>query len=450
MFYPPFNFAKLFADIGQLSTPKYNPMTGDVTSITGYSFDQLFKSIHISFYDMDSPPAYESMLYLIMNTVLFMILAIYFDQVVRSPRRPIWYFLEPSYWGVHLQRPVVTDPTSEQVEEMSKDAQIEMERVKSNNQDSLRIVNVSKTYSSVWNRITCQKKKQVHALSNMYLQVKRGECLALLGHNGAGKTTLMNILTGLMKPSHGDAFIFGKSVQREMTSIRTILGVCPQHDILFNELSPYQHLVLFAELKGVNTNEIEDILKQVDLYERRFDQCGGFSGGMKRRLSLAISCIGNPQILFLDEPTTGLDVISAKKVWDLIQVMKRDRVMILTTHSMAECDYLSDRIAIMSSGKICCIGNSINLKNRYGSGYRITLVVSESKYLEQVMAQVQQVMQTSITLDSQNSNSLKYTILDHSRVPDLIDQIETDKRIKDWSLSHATLEDVFLHVTNNL
>ena len=213
-----------------------------------------------------------------------------------------------SYWGINIFKKAIQDPSQEEIKNMSNDAITEMEQtINDDTNNSLRIMNISKIYSSLFSR------KKFNALSNMYLRVPKGQCLCLLGHNGAGKTTLVSILTGLFQPSSGNAFIFGKSVKSDMNQIRSILGVCPQHDILFNELSPYQHLQLFAELKGVNLNEIDNALKQVELYDRRFDRCGGFSGGMKRRLSLAISCIGNPSILFLDEPTTGLDPLSKRK-----------------------------------------------------------------------------------------------------------------------------------------
>jgi ABC-type multidrug transport system ATPase subunit len=454
MFYPPFNFAKIFADIGQLSTPKFDPLSGETTAAQGYSLEQLFKPVHVSIHDINSPPVYESLLYLIMNGFIFMVVAVYFDEIVPAPRRPPWFFLQPSYWGISFGKQKITEVSQEEAENMSTDALEEMKRtIEQNDQtDSLRIVNITKIYNeSLWRKLTCRKAISLRALSNMYLTVEREQCLCLLGHNGAGKTTLMNILTGLVKPSNGDAYIFGMSVRRNMNKVRSVLGVCPQHDILFNELSPYQHLQLFAELKNADLSGIDDALRQVELYDRRFDRCGGFSGGMKRRLSLAISCIGNPQILFLDEPTTGLDPLSKRKVWDLIRIMKQDRVLILTTHSMTECDYLSDRIAIMASGRICCLGDSLNLKNRFGPGYRITLVISESRFVDSVMDLMRQVMGDDLLLDAQNSNSIKYTILNHVRVPELIEQIENGAiaGIKDFSLSHATLEDVFLQITKS-
>ncbi|KAL0477482.1 hypothetical protein AKO1_008212 [Acrasis kona] len=462
-FYPPFNFAKLFSDIAQLSTPKFDPNTGASTSVTGYPLNQLIEPIHVQFFNVDSPPAYQSLLYLLMNITLFVVLAWYFDNIFQMPRKAPWFFLQPSYWGLNwggVRSNEVAD--QDQINEMSLDAQNEMDKSLSigehDAKNYLQVLNLTKIYDlNIFKKIAAaitKKSNSFKAISNMYLSIQTGQCLCLLGHNGAGKTTLVNILTGLIRETSGHVNVLGLSLQSNIEQVRRLLGCCPQHDVLFGELTPSQHLQLFAELKGVPHHAIKDALDQalhmVELYDRRNDRCSGFSGGMKRRLSLAISCIGDPQILFLDEPTTGLDPLTKRKVWDLIKVMKKDRIVVLTTHSMSECDYLSDRIAVMADGKIKCLGDSLNLKNRFGEGYRITIVVADSNHIESVVKSISQIMtQDQLELNAQNSNSLKYTIKDQSHVPVLMDQIESKKipYIKDWSLSHASLEDVFLSVT---
>lgn len=182
---------------------------------------------------------------------------------------------------------------------------------------------MSKTYSTG----TCgSSRSRIRALKNVYLEVSESELIAILGHNGAGKTTLINILTGLLSPSSGTAKICGLELSTQMNEIRNIIGVVPQFDILWDDLTAYDHMKMFCEIKGVQnvSGVIKHKLEEVDLGEFAEAKISTFSGGMKRRLSVAISGIGNPRIIFMDEPTTGMDPVSRSKVWELIQKIKRD------------------------------------------------------------------------------------------------------------------------------
>jgi ABC-type multidrug transport system ATPase subunit len=156
------------------------------------------------------------------------------------------------------------------------------------------------------------------------------------------------------------------------------MGVVPQFDILWNELTAMEHMRMFSLIKGVPQIDIhatsEELLRSVGLYDVRNARAASFSGGMKRRLSVAISAIGDPKIMFMDEPTTGMDPVSRKDVWTLIQKLKRNKVVILTTHAMEEADVLSDRIAVISDGKLQCVGTPLFLKNQFGDGYKVNLV----------------------------------------------------------------------------
>ena len=166
-----------------------------------------------------------------------------------------------------------------------------------------------------------------------------------------------------------------------MTAIRRIMGVCPQHDILWNQLTGEEHIRIFASLKGVPAGEVEKEvtarLEDVGLTYVGKLVSSAYSGGMRRRLSTAISLTASPKIVFLDEPTTGMDPVSRRQVWDLIERVKKDKVIVLTTHSMEEADVLGDRIAVMSAGKIVAADTSLGLKNRYGVGYVVSIVLRE-------------------------------------------------------------------------
>jgi ABC-type multidrug transport system ATPase subunit len=236
-----------------------------------------------------------------------------------------------------------------------------------------------------------------------------------------------------------------------MYSIQKILGYCPQHDILWEELTPEEHLEIYSVFKGIPNEKqnslIQDTLNEVELSKVRNQLVSTFSGGMKRRVSLAISCIGNPKIIFLDEPTTGLDPLTRLGIWKLIENMKKNRVIVLTTHSMFEADALSDRIAIMKNGQLKCIGNSIYLKNQYGKGYYINII---TKNVEQVKKFVMEHLKDS-TLLLETSGSLKFLISDKRNIPQFFESLESQSSdfVEDWSLNHTSLEDVFFKIVKD-
>ena len=197
----------------------------------------------------------------------------------------------------------------------------------------------------------------VAAIYNLSVNFVPGQVSALLGHNGAGKTTTINILTGAMIQSSGEATINGFDVATQMSSIRLSLGICPQFDVLWPVLTCREHLKLYAALSQnqvVMSNldkAIEDALKEVDLLNKIDEQSRNLSGGMKRKLSLACAFIGDPSIVFLDEPTSGMDPYSRRFTWEVIRKRAQSRkTILLTTHFMDEADLLCDRVAIMSAG----------------------------------------------------------------------------------------------------
>lgn len=195
--------------------------------------------------------------------------------------------------------------------------------------------------------------------------------------SGAGKTTTLSMLVGLLRCTDGDAEVFGNSL-KDLNAIRKLEGVCPQHDVVWEQMTAREHIEMFAGLKGVPPHlveqEVRDRLGDVELMEVSEGFAGSFSGGMRRRLSVAMALTANPAICYLDEPTTGMDPVSRRKVWNLLEREKRKRCVILTTHSMEEADVLSDNVAIMRRGRIQCMGPPVSLKRQFGSGFRITLL----------------------------------------------------------------------------
>jgi ABC-type multidrug transport system ATPase subunit len=224
-------------------------------------------------------------------------------------------------------------------------------------------------------------KNEFVAVRGSWLGIETDSCLCLLGPNGAGKSTTINCLTGVSPPTSGDAIVCGRSIVSSIDKIRPLMGVCPQFDVLWEELTGREHLILFAAIKGLppptHQAEAAKLLEEVKLTEAATVRAGSYSGGMKRRLSVAMAFCGNPAVVYLDEPTTGLDPISRRHLWELIEKQKKSgRAIVLTTHSMEEADMLGDRIAIMARGRVRCIGTGLRLKSRFGSGYRVSIRVT--------------------------------------------------------------------------
>uniref|UniRef100_A0A669CID2 P-type phospholipid transporter n=1 Tax=Oreochromis niloticus TaxID=8128 RepID=A0A669CID2_ORENI len=216
------------------------------------------------------------------------------------------------------------------------------------------------------------------AVDGLTLGFYEGQITSFLGHNGAGKTTTMSILTGLFPPTSGTAYILGRDIRTELSAIRQSLGVCPQHNVLFSMLTVEEHIWFYARLKGLPEErvkgEIEQILQDTGLPHKRNCRTSTLSGGMQRKLSVALAFVGGSKVVILDEPTAGVDPYARRGIWDLLLKYRQGRTIILSTHHMDEADILGDRIAIISHGKLCCVGSSLYLKNQLGTGYYLTLV----------------------------------------------------------------------------
>ncbi|KAG1677983.1 ATP-binding cassette sub-family A member 2 [Nymphon striatum] len=220
------------------------------------------------------------------------------------------------------------------------------------------------------------------AVNKLSLNLYESQITSFLGHNGAGKTTTMSILTGLFPPSSGYAVIYGHDIRSEMDNIRKSLGMCPQHNVLFNELTVEEHLWFYSRLKGTPAKDIQcdmdQFIRDTGLPQKKKCKIDCLSGGMKRKLSVAIAFVGGSRTIILDEPTAGIDPYSRRAIWDLILKYKKGRTILLSTHHMDEADMLSDRIAIISNGQIKCCGSSLFLKNNLGDGYHLHLVKKSS------------------------------------------------------------------------
>ncbi|MBK5114597.1 MAG: ABC transporter ATP-binding protein [Candidatus Heimdallarchaeota archaeon] len=204
--------------------------------------------------------------------------------------------------------------------------------------------------------------EDVKAVDGISFHVEKGEFFGLLGTNGAGKTTTINVLTGILLPTEGTAFVDGHNVETEMKKIKEKISVCPQEPALYKFLTGLGNIKFFGNMYMLPKEQIieraEELLNLLGLYEARNRFTRGYSGGMKRQLSLIISLINKPEILFLDEPTVGLDPRNRRKVWDFLRSQKEQKnTIILTTHYIEEAEALCDRVAIMDYGEIVAMGS---------------------------------------------------------------------------------------------
>ena len=209
------------------------------------------------------------------------------------------------------------------------------------------------------------------AVDGLDLNVGQGELFSLLGVNGAGKTTTIKMLTCLTRPTAGDALVGGFSITKEPDRVKALIGVSPQETAVAPNLSVKENLELICGIHGFSKektkSKIEELTHQFTLNEVLNRRAGKLSGGWQRRVSIAMALIGEPQILFLDEPTLGLDVIARHELWDAIRSLKGRVTIILTTHYMEEAEDLSDRIGIMKNGRLLAVGTTEELKNRAGA-----------------------------------------------------------------------------------
>jgi ABC-type multidrug transport system ATPase subunit len=445
--YPPFNFAKIFSDIAYVTTTKID-LTLNPNATNWFSLQQVFESIEIEYMDVISPPVYQSILFLLMNTLIFTILFFYFDNVIAGDDtmepKPFYFLLMPSFWGIKCcrRKRFVDSETETLLPKESTDVQNEKRKtLDSSNEIPLRILGLTKKYRQG----IC---KTYTAVNDLYLggSMDHSHCLSILGINGAGKTSLINMLTGSFSPTSGTATIFGYDICDDMDQIRSILGVCHQFDCLWGELTPREHLEIYAQFKNVGfwglTPMIDKVLKQVELFHVANQRSDTFSGGMQRRLSLAIACIGDPKMIIFDEPTSGLDVITRKSIWKMIEQMKQNRMIVLTTHSMQEADVLSDSIAIMAYGKLRCIGDSIHLKNLFGIGCHLDMI-GDNEICKTFVKN--NILLSSITNES--NGNVRFWIQDMENLPGLLGKLEKKEIECQWSLSKSSLEDVFFKIT---
>jgi len=291
------------------------------------------------------------------------------------------------------------------------------------------------------------------AVRDLCLTINKGEVFGLLGQNGAGKTTTINLLTGLHTIDGGSASVGGLDAATQQREIHRVIGVCPQFDKVWLDLSVRQHLEFYARVKGIDKKRApiaaREVAAKVGLDGDPFGKlASSLSGGMRRRLSIAIALIGNPETVFFDEPTTGLDPDTRRQLWNIIKKEQSDgRCVVITTHSMEEADALCTRIGIMGFGQLRCIGTQMHLKNKFGDGFKLTLNCAQEG--QDVSALLADICQGARLVHSLGRQQTFVMPMDNVDVAKLFNTLERQKRrygVKEWGISQASLEEVFIKV----
>ena len=429
--------------------------------------------------------------------LLYTLLAIYLDNVLANEngvKKKFYYLFTRSYWGIGIKKrrdkralqgplpcPIndgdLDDDVAAEEDAMKDLIQHRDAGAKAGlacsidwDKSAIEVFGLQKVFGRSWfqrlkNKISCscfrRKKKsapksnEFWAIKGSWFGVNQNELFCLLGPNGAGKTTTINCLTGVLPPSGGDALIHGESIVAPggMDRIRASMGVCPQFDIQWPELTGLEHMMIYGSIKGLNRSEAarqaEELLENVKLTAAANLRTSSYSGGMRRRLSVAMSLLGDPLVVYLDEPTTGMDPISRRHVWDAIEAAKKGRVIVLTTHSMEEADILGDKVAIMARGRIRAFGSSLRLKQKFGSGYQISISSNEKNFgdIEALFAQELGITDAEEVLGSyivySIPNSLEHKLTEFMKV---LQSKEQQLEISDVQLHMTSLEEVFLTI----
>jgi ABC-2 type transport system ATP-binding protein len=282
------------------------------------------------------------------------------------------------------------------------------------------------------------------AVDHVSFTVEKGEIFGFLGPNGAGKSTTISMLATILTPSGGDATVSGFSIRRQRNAVRRSIGMVFQDPSLDNRLTAEENLRFHARLYGVPKDNyrrrMEEVLRLVDLWDRKHDIVETFSGGMKRRLEIARGLIHYPDVLFLDEPTIGLDPQTRALLWDYVLRLKHDRAMtiFMTTHYMDEAEYC-DRVAIMDRGKIVALDTPANLKRQLGGD----IVRIESNQRDALREELEHKLGTPVR---QEGNALQFEVTDGAKfLPRLLQEVQT--KVEAVELRKPTLDDVFLSLT---
>jgi len=293
----------------------------------------------------------------------------------------------------------------------------------------------------------CKNFGSFKAVDHLSLTVRQGEIFGLLGPNGSGKTTTINMISGLTVPASGEVRVLGQDVRRNARKVRQILGAVPQETALYEELTAWANMDFHADIFGIPLKEkkerITKVLQLVQLLDRKDSRVGTFSGGMKRRLALGRALLHNPQLVYLDEPTLGVDVQARRVIWDYILSLRdQGKTVLITTNYLEEAQALCERVAIIDHGKLVAVDTPHHLKQTYGGSVievettRLSKAIGELRALPGVQEVVQDGTRLKITTQGI-----------HNIAPQVINVLSQEGEIKDIAIREPNLDEIFLRLT---
>jgi ABC-type multidrug transport system ATPase subunit len=409
--FPHFHFGKIFTDLVNFSD------VVNAYGVSGGSIGSSFSWADITVQVGTSYSVSYALWMLVVFSILYSFLAWYVSQVVSDgmgSTRPPQFLLMGSYWrevadswcnnGAGLPGDNGNDDV------LLAGDRIGQEQLKSHAEGSIRMLKVTKSYGSVT------------AVKELTMDIQPGQVFCMLGHNGAGKSTLINVMSGLVSPTFGSVFVAGNDVNVDQSRLRDIIGHCSQSNVLWDELTAEEHMNVFAALRGIPDEYTRkagnDALAQFNLETFHDMLSTSMSGGMKRRLCMSIATLGQPSILFFDEPTTGMDPVNKHKVWQAIRQLKRGRIIVLTTHLMDEADWLGDTVAMMQGGHLKAIGTPLYLKNRYGEGYSVQMLAKQMRHAL-IRDQISRLIPQSKVVANSNNLTVAIPTASAAALPDL-------------------------------
>uniref|UniRef100_A0A1A9X391 ABC transporter domain-containing protein n=1 Tax=Glossina brevipalpis TaxID=37001 RepID=A0A1A9X391_9MUSC len=405
----------------------------------GLQWSNLFEPINV---DDDFTVGYI-MLMMLTSAVIYMLICLYVEQIFPGnfgvPRK--WNFpFTAQFWCGEKDYTGIEDmPNGVDMKHHNSEA---FELEPSGKHVGIQVKNLKKKFGP---------KLAVNGLSvNMY----EDDITVLLGHNGAGKTTTISMLTGMFPPSSGTAIINGSDIRTNLDGARMSLGVCPQHNVLFDDLTVADHLKFFSRLKGLKDDAIEKevnkYLKMIELEDKRNVASKKLSGGMKRKLSVCCALCGDTKVVLCDEPSSGMDPGARRQLWNLLQAEKSGRTILLTTHFMDEADVLGDRIAIMCDGELKCCGTSFFLKKKYGSGYRLICVKRDNCNVDHVTNLLRKYV-PDLQIETDIGAELSYQLPDSyaNLFEEMFRDLEENSeglQLNGYGIGITSLEEVFMKV----
>ncbi|OMJ90434.1 hypothetical protein SteCoe_7242 [Stentor coeruleus] len=370
----------------------------------------------------------------------------YLDKIFQGGigKKEKWYFLfTREYWFNNIKNKEIFKSNKE------SEYNVNVEQVEN------YLENQKETGEALVIKSLSKKFAEKIVVQNLDLDAYTGQILALLGHNGAGKSTIISMITGLIEPTFGNAFLGGETITSNLGNSSKI-SLCPQDNILFPHLSAREHLKLFSVIKNCPQknaqSEIESIIDELNIKEYSDRPTKVLSGGQKRAVSLAIALLGQAKIILLDEPTAGMDITVRRRMWDVLKIRKKNKIIILTTHYMGEADILADRIAIVNNGRLVCCGSSLFLKSIYNVGYKLAFEkLNEETFEREKLLNFIKEYTEKIKVVSENTKEIIFKLPSEeiSKFCEMFYYLDgnlDELNIKGYNLLSCSLEDLFVKI----